>query len=447
MKPTLTEQTGELVALVREGRVAAFVDRATQLPAADIADVLIELRAAERRALVLQLPARVAAHALLELPRDYHPERLLTEIGAERSARLVAELEDDDAASLLGRLSPDERRAVLDRLPDAAALTQLLAHDTRSAGGLMTSRLVTVSEGDSIGLATEAVRRQAAAFGDLTEIFVVDAERRLRGVLSVKQLLLALPSLLVRDVMTRAVVHVGPEEDHQLVARVIARYNLASVPVVDPVGRLLGCVTADDVRGVTVDEATDDLLRFGGVSVGEARDARWTAAVRSRLPWLYTNLLPAFGAAAVVYFFKGAVLRIVTLAVWMPVVAGVGGNAGTQALATSVRRLILEPARSSGLRALILREAATGTINGAGIGAVVGVVAVLLGETWKLGLVVAIAMAMNLVLAAIAGAIFPILLRQLGRDPALASPVLVTAFTDATGFAILLGLASAILLK
>ena len=446
MKTALTDQTGELVALVREGRVAAFVDRAAQLPAADVADVLLELGVMERQVLVMQLPPRLAAHALLEMPRDARAERILAELGAERAVRLVAELEDDDAAALLGRLSPDERRALLDRLADPAALNELLAHGARSAGGLMTSRLVTVSELDPIGLAVEAVRRQAAVIGDLTEIFVVDAERRLRGVLSLQQLLRASPAQLVRDVMSRTTVHVGPDEDHQLVARVIARYNLSSVPVVDRAGRLLGRVTGDDVRDVTVDEATDDLLRFGGVLVGEGVDATWSSAIRSRLPWLYTNLLPAFGAAAVVYFFKGSVLRIVTLAVWMPVVAGVGGNAGTQALATSVRRLILHPERSARLWGLIAREAATGAVNGIGIGAVVGGVAVLLGETWKLGLVVSVAMAANVALAAIVGAALPVVLRRLGRDPALASPVVVTALTDATGFALLLGLASAILL-
>ena len=446
MKTALNDQTGELVALVREGRVAAFVDRAAQLPAADVADVLLELGVMERQVLVTQLPPRLAAHALLEMPRDARAERILAELGAERAVRLVAELEDDDAATLLGRLSLDERRALLDRLADPAALNELLAHGARSAGGLMTSRLVTVSELDPIGLAVEAVRRQAAVIGDLTEIFVVDAERRLRGVLSLQQLLRASPAQLVRDVMSRTTVHVGPDEDHQLVARVIARYNLSSVPVVDRAGRLLGRVTGDDVRDVTVDEATDDLLRFGGVLVGEGVDATWSSAVRSRLPWLYTNLLPAFGAAAVVYFFKGSVLRIVTLAVWMPVVAGVGGNAGTQALATSVRRLILHPERSARLWGLIAREAATGAVNGIGIGAVVGGVAVLLGETWKLGLVVSVAMAANVALAAIVGAALPVVLRRLGRGPALASPVVVTALTDATGFALLLGLASAILL-
>ena len=445
MRSALIDQTAELVALVREGRLAAFIDRAWTLPAADLADVLVEVPAAERPGLVTRLPPRLSAPALVEMARDAHPEAILASVGTMYASQLIAVLEDNDAANLLGRLSIAERRPILDGLADHAALDHLLSHHSGSAGALMSARMVVVSELDSIALALEAVRRQAAAIGDLSEIFVIDAARRLSGVLSVKQLLLAPPGSLVREAMVRGAVRVGPGEGQVLVAQVIARYSLGSVPVVDEAGRLLGRVTADDVRDITVDEATEDLLQFGGVSPRETVNANWALAVRSRLPWLYANLAPAFGAAAIVYFFKGSLLRIVTLAVWMPVVAGVGGNAGTQALATAVRRLVLHPARPERLRSLMLREAAVGATNGVAIGAIVAAVAVLVGESWKLGLVVMLALTANLTLAGVAGAAIPIGLKRLGRDPALASPVLVTALMDACGFALLLGLASAIL--
>ena len=311
----------------------------------------------------------------------------------------------------------------------------------------MTSRLVAVSELDPIGLAIEAVRRQAAAIiGDLTEVFVVDSARRLTGVLSVQQILLAAPTALVRDVMGPASIRVGPRDEQRYVARVITRYNLSSVPVVDPGGRLLGRITGDDIRDATVNDAIEDLLRFGGVSTREAPSVSWNVAVRSRLPSLYTNLLGAFGAAAAVYFFQGTLQRVVTLAVWMPVVAGVGGNAGTQALAASVRRLAVSPGQRAGLGRRVAQEAAIGGANGLAIGMVVGAVSVLLGESWKLGLVVAIAMVANLVVASIVGVTIPMILRKVGRDPALASPAFVTAMMDACGFVLLLGLASALLL-
>ena len=445
MKPSGLE-TEELVALVREGRLATVVDRAWNLAAADLADVLAALPAGERPRLVAALPAALAAHALIEMSAGSQPESILGALGPEHCARLIAELEDDDATDLLGRLAPDERQPILACLGNPAVLGQLLIYPANSAGGLMTSRLVTVSELDSVGLAIEAVRRQAAAIGDLTEIFVVDSAQRLTGVLSVQQILLASPAALVRDVMGRAPGRVGPQDDQQHVAQLIARYGLSSLPVVDATGHLLGRVTADDVRDVTVNDAIEDLLRFGGVSTREAPRVSWNVAVRSRLPSLYTNLLAAFGAAAVVYFFKGTVQRVVTLAVWMPVVAGVGGNAGTQALAASVRRLAVNPGRDSRLRRGMLQEAAIGAANGVAIGVVVAAVSVLLGESWKLGLVVMLAMVANLILACIAGATIPSILQKIGRDPALASPVFITAITDACGFALLLGLASAVLL-
>jgi magnesium transporter len=446
MSPSVSSQAGELVALVREGHLNAFIDRAWAIPAADLADAFALLPLAERERLVAVLPPRLAAHGLVELAASSRAEITLGALDPQHAARLISELEDDDAADLLGRLPPAKRRAILACVGNAVALDRLLVYEPKSAGGLMTARMVTVTDAEPVGLAIEAVRRQAAATGDVTEIFVTDSERRFRGLLSIKQLLLASPTHPVRDVMTPHSIHVGPAEDQQVIARVIARYNLSSVPVVDRGGRLLGRVTADDVRDVAVDEAADDLLRFGGVSVHEPLDATWVASVRTRLPSLYTNLLAAFGAATVVYLFRGSVLRIVTLAVWMPVVAGVGGNAATQALATSVRRLVIGDIRGVGLRRIVAREALTGAANGLAIGIVIAMLAVLLGESWKLGLVVMLAMVINLLLAGAVGAAIPVLLKRTGRDPALASPLLVTSITDAIGFALLLGLASALLL-
>ncbi|HEY8061428.1 MAG TPA: magnesium transporter [Gemmatimonadales bacterium] len=440
-------EAGELVALVREGRIATVVDRARHLAAADLADVLAALPGGERLRIVAALPARLAAHALIEMSPPSRPEAILSALGADHCGRLIAELDDDDATDLLGRLAPSERQRILASLGNPVVLGRLLVYPPDSAGGLMTSRLITVSELDPIGLAIEAVRRQASAvIGDVTEIFVVDTLRRLTGVLSVQQILLASPAAVVRDVMAPAPIRVGPNDEQRHVARIITRYNLSSVPVVDSGGRLLGRITGDDIRDATVNDAIEDLLRFGGVSTREAPSVSWHVAVRSRLPSLYTNLLAAFGAAAAVYFFQGTVQRVVTLAVWMPVVAGVGGNAGTQALAASVRRLAVSREHRAGLGQRIAQEAAIGGANGLAIGMVVGAVAVLLGESWKLGVVVAIAMVANLVLASVVGVTIPVILKKAGRDPALASPAFVTAMMDACGFVLLLGLASAVLL-
>lgn len=441
---TSGRETGELVTLAREGRTAAFVDRALMLPAADLGEVLSRLPDSLQLDLVRVLPARLAARALVEMAPAARPERLLSRLDSARGASLLAELEDDDAADLLGRLTPDQRQPILAHIDDASALGRLLGYPATSAGGLMTTRLVIAHELDSVGLALESVRRQTAAVADLTEVFVIDTARRLTGVLSLQGILLAPRESLVRDVMAPATVQVGPGEDQAGVARLIARYDLTSVPVVDDAGRLLGRVTAADARDAAASDAVDGLLRFGGVSTREAPPVPWTMAVRSRLPSLYVNLITAFGAAAVVYFFQGTVQRMVTLAVWMPVVAGVGGNAGTQSLAASVRRLLASAEPPSRLRSLVMREALIGAANGLAIGVVVSLVAVLLGESWRLGLVVLLALEGNLVLSSILGVAIPTMLRRAGRDPALASPVVVTALTDGFGFALLLGLASLI---
>src|SRR5690606_2160573 len=188
---------------------------------------------------------------------------------------------------------------------------------------------------------------------------------------------------------------------------IMARYNVPSVPVVDPRGRLIGRVTYDDVIDVAEMEATEDLLRFGGVSPDEELGGRWTGAVRSRLPWLYINLLTAFLAAAIVFLFRDAIEAHSALAVWMPIIAGMGGNAGTQALAVTVRRLSLQQVPRDRLRAMIVKELAVGLVNGVAIGLVIALVAVLVGEPARLGLIVFLAMSGNLVVAGFAGSFVP----------------------------------------
>jgi magnesium transporter len=436
----------ELVLLVREGRIEAFLQRAWELEPADLADVLATLDEDERLALVRILPPELSSQALVELPADAHAEDIVAALDTEQAAEIVDELEDDDAADLLGELEPEEQERILAGVEDRADVDRLLRYDEETAGGLMTTYLVTVTDLDTVGLALEAVRRQAEDVDDVTEIFVVDTARRLVGTLSFKQLVVTPQVRLVRDVMEDADIRVGAEVDQEEVARIMSRYDLVSLPVVDATGRLLGRVTYDDVSDVTEAEATEDLLRFGGVSPDEELSARWSSSVRSRLPWLYVNLLTAFLAASVVLLFKGAIEKITTLAIWMPIVAGMGGNAGTQALAVSVRRLSLGQVPVDRSRSIISKEIVVGIINGIAIGIVVASVSVLLGESWRMGLVVFLAMSGNLLVAGFAGSFIPVVLERLDVDPAIASSVFVTTFTDVCGFGLLLGLATAILL-
>jgi magnesium transporter len=226
----------------------------------------------------------------------------------------------------------------------------------------------------------------------------------------------------------------------------MARYNVPSIPVVDRDGRLLGRITFDDVSDVVEMEATEDLLRFGGVSRSEDLGARWFEAVKTRLPWLCVNLVTASVAGGVVAYFQPNISRFIALTVWMPVIAGMGGNTGTQALAVTVRRLALGMISRDDFRRVIVKEALVGVTNGIALGLLATAVALLTGKSAMFGLLVFLAMAGNLLVAGFMGASIPLVLKRLNIDPAIASSIFVTAFTDVCGFALLLGLGGMLLL-
>jgi len=446
MSPQQTGAVESMAALLRRGRFDAFLAAAVQLDPADLADVLAALNDEERVSVVRRLPPELASQALVEMPEDTHAEDTLAALHPSEAAEIVQQLEDDDAADILGELAPEHQARILAEVKDRADVEQLLRYHEESAGGLMTGHLVMVLHGETVGQALESVRRQAEDVEDFSQVFVVDEGRRLVGVLSFKTLVVSGPDRLVSEVMEEADVTVGPQEDQEDVARLMARYNVPSIPVVDPDGRLLGRVTFDDVIDVVEAETTEDLLRFGGVSADEELGATWRDAVRSRLPWLSVNLLTAFLAASVVVFFQDTIARTVALAAWMPIIGGLGGNAGTQALAVTIRRLALGQIPADRTVRVIQKELAVGATNGLLLGFAVGAVAVMTGQGATLGLVVFLAMAGNLLVGSFAGAFMPLLLERLRVDPAVASSVFVTAFTDMCGFALLLGLAGSLLL-
>ncbi len=436
-----------MVDLVRKGEMALFVRRAHDFEPADLADVLTALDDKERLAVVEALPAELSSQALAEMPEEAHASETLAALDPGRAAAIVRELDDDDAADILGELDPSQQEQILSGMREERTdVDRLLRYDEETAGGRMTSHVVTVPASATAEQALEEIRRQAEEVEHFYQVFVVDRDRKLVGVLPFKDLVISRPERPVRSFMTDADIFVTPDLDQEEVARLMARYNLPSVPVVDDLGRLLGRVTFDDVIDVVEAETTEDLLKFGGVSPDEDLAAGWKDAVRSRLPWLSLNLLTAFLAGGVVYFFQSTIQQTLALAVWMPVIAGMGGNAGTQALAVTVRRLALGLIPVDVFTRVVGKEILVGITNGIVMGLAVGTVAALLGEGPRLGIVVFMAMAGNLMVAGFAGAFIPIVLERLGVDPAVASSIFVTAFTDVCGFLLLLGLAGAVLL-
>ena len=444
-QPTRTEVIAELL---RTGKIDEFIAAAHELEPADLADVLSELDDAERLAAVSALPPELSGEALVEMAEEEHAEDTLAALHPDRAAEIVEELADDDAADLLGNMDEHTAERILAQVdsPERADVEKLLRYDEYSAGGLMTTRLVTVADDATAAQAIEAIRKQSEEDEGFIQVYVTDREGHLHGVVPLKGLVTSPSERPVREFMEDADIRVHPEEGQERVAALMSRYNLLEVPVVDGNTRLLGRVTFDDVIDVVEAEATEDLLKFGGVSADEDIAAPWQDAVKSRLPWLYVNLLTAFMAASVVGIFQGTIARMTVLALWMPVIAGMGGNAGTQALAVTVRRLALGLVPVGQRRRVVGKELLVGLINGLGNGLVVLAVAALFGMGIKFAGVVFFAMTANLMVAGFAGAFVPLMLEKFKIDPAIASSIFVTTFTDMCGFFLLLGLATKFLL-
>ena len=434
-----------MVELVRSGRMAAFIERAHDLEAADLADVLASLDEHERVAVVRSLPPELSSQALAEMPVEEHAEDTLAALAPEQAAEIVDELEDDDAADLIGELDPVTQEHILSELEDRAEVDRLLRYDDKTAGGLMTTHLMKVRVSDTVAEALEEIRRRSEVVEDFYQIFVVDQSDTLVGTLPLKQLVTSGPDRPVREFLEEADIRVAPDLDQEEVARVMARYNLASVPVVEASGRLIGRVTFDDVTDVVEQETTEDLLRFGGVSGQLSGD--FGGAVRSRLPWLLINLLTAFVAKSVIDAQQDVIRQLPLIAAWLGVIAGMGGNAGTQALAVTVRRVALGLIAPGDAKQVIVNELAVGALNGVANGLLVAAVALLTHSgNATLGLVVGLAMVGNLVVAGASGAVIPLVLHRLKVDPAVASSIFVTTFTDVFGFGLVLLLARLLLL-
>jgi len=445
MSPRATKKPLSMVELLRAGRIDEFVKRALDLEPVDLADVLSSLDDAERLTAVRALPPEVSGEALTEMPEEEHAEDTLAALEPEQAADIVDEMADDDAADILQDLDPEEQERILSEVEDRSDVDRLLAYDEESAGGLMTTHVVTVFDTATAGQAIEEIRRQAEEMEGFYQVFVVDQGHHLLGLLPLQGLVTSPPDRRVREFMEAADITVTPDRDQEDVARLMARYNVPSVPVVDANGVLLGRVTFDDVIDVVEAETTEDLLQFGGVSADEELGAPWTDAVRSRLPWLYVNLLTAFAAASVVLVFSDAIQELKWLAVFMPIIAGMGGNAGTQALAVSVRRIALGQVPVGHEFRIVGKEVLVGLANGFASALVAGSIGWLAAGP-QFGGVVALAMTGNLAVAGFAGAFVPLLLERLRIDPAIASSVFVTTFTDMCGFFLLLGMATHFLL-
>ena len=418
------------------------------LHASDIADLIEHLEDDQRLLLLRRMPADVAADALAEMEEVERPADLLLQLERRRIGEIVGEMADDDAADIIGELEPEQQAEVLSAVaaPDAVHIVQLLHHDEDTAGGIMTHDMLAIKSDLTASEAIDEIRRQAKGDIDFYTIFVVEPDQSLVGVVSLQDLVVSEPGVELSAIIEEPSAIVPLDMDQEEVSRILSRYNLASIGVVDEAGRLVGRVTFDDVIDVMEAESTEDILRFAAVSDEEHVLGSTVDAIRSRLPWLLLNLVTASLGAFVVWSFQETIETLVLLAVMMPIVAGLGGNAGTQALAVTIRRISLADESLGERWSVVRKEALVGLLNGLAVGALAFALGyVLLGQGPLFGVVVLLAMWGNLIVASFAGAFIPIFLESVGVDPAVASSVFVTALTDLTGFLLLLGLAAAVL--
>ena len=446
--PDLQER---MATLISEGDVSTLEAVLEGLHPSDIADVVEALGDELRLALVRALPTELASETLAEMEEGEIRAELLTALAPAEGAELLHELSDDDATDLVGELAPEAQDRLLAALPtdEAGDIRGLLRYDEDTAGGIMTTALVSVLGHVTAGEAIEAVRVRGREVEDFYTVFVVDEDTKLLGTVPLDDLILSDTGHRIRDLVEPTVASVLPQADQEQVSHMIARYNLASLPVVSADGVLLGRITFDDVIDVIEAESTEDLLLFSGVSEAEELRGSSFDAVRARLPWLLLNTMTASLAAGVVWLFRSQIATATLLAVIMPVVAGLGGNAGQQALAVTVRRLATSAGPLEARGRVVGKEIQVALFNGGAIGLLVAgaaaMLALAMGVDARLGVVVLLAMWGNIAMAGFAGSFIPTFLDRLGQDPAVASTVFLTALTDVTGFLLLLGLATVIL--
>ena len=446
----LQARVTRLESLLESGNEAELREFLEELHPSDIADLIEHFDEEEDRVRILDLlPVELASETLAEMEAHEHPEDILVAMEPDRIGALLEELSSDDAADLIGELEPEDQARVLATLApvDAGELRELLSYPEDSAGGLMTTEVVAISVHLTAAEALQEVRRQAGEIGgDFYNIFVVDLLRRLQGQVGLQELVLADPDQRIAELVEPPVVTLPVDMDQEDVGRLIGRYNEPSVAVVGPNGILMGRVTWDDVLDVMEAEQTEDILRLAGIGGEEEVQGHWYDAVRSRLPWLTLNTLTAALGAFVILQFTDTIDQMVALAAILPVIAALGGNAGTQTLAVTVRRLALTRETAARRWRVAGKEVVVGLLNGLVLGTIVGGASWLIFDTPMLGVVVLLAMWGNLMVASFAGAIVPVFLERMGADPAVASSVFVTAVTDVAGFFFLLGLATRFLL-
>ncbi|MET0268971.1 MAG: magnesium transporter [Sphingomonas sp.] len=409
---------------------------------ADLADLFELAPSEQRRPLASALAEMLDGDVFAEM-NDWVREELIDALAPHEVAEIATNLDTDDAVAIIEDMEEDDQRAVLRAMEpdDRAAIEEALSFPEESAGRLMQRDLIAVPEHMTVGDVLDYLRRNEDLTTDFWEIFVVDAGHHPIGTCKLSWLMRTPRGVAVADVMAREQTLIPVDMDQEEVALRFQKYALISAAVVDQAGRLVGMITVDDIVHIIQEEAGEDILRLSGAGDGDINEPILTT-VRTRLTWLVINLGTAAISASVVGLFQGTISQLVVLAVLMPIVSAMGGNAGTQTMAVSVRALALNQLTSSNTKRIIFREFRIAMMNGACLGLLLGTTVYLIYGMTSLAIVICVSMVINNLIAGLAGVLVPVSLDKAGADPAVSSAVFVTTATDVMGFFSFLGLAA-----
>lgn len=432
--------------LLRRRAYPNLVRLLSKLHGNDCAEILSHLTLSEQCRLLEHLPDLELTTTIFSYLDEESRLKLIPHLSTPRLVAIIRLLPPDDAVDILGDMPPERLQEMLDQLPETLAkqINQLLAYDPQTAGGLMTTHYFVLNDTCTVAEALQRIRRAGTA-ETVFYLYVVDAEHRLVGVVSLRQLVMAEPDSLLRDLMETEVISITTDEDQAQIARLITQYDFLALPVVDRSHHLVGIVTVDDIIDVLSEEATEDMLRMAGVNPDEMLQASSRRTIRHRLPWLSVSWVGGLLASYVIDAHEETLSRLVMLAAFFPVITGMGGNAATQSLAIAVRGLATGSLNPRQFGATFLKEGRVGLSLGAIYGLLLGSVALVWQASPKLGLVVGIAIWAAMSIAATLGGLLPLMFARLRIDPAVASGPFLTTAIDVIGLAIYLATAKLLL--
>ncbi len=414
----------------------------------DIAESFEELEN-EELSRVFELMSDEQKASIMEQADEDLQKRIFEFIDDEEAIDILGHMSPDDIADILGYIDIQKSKSILTKMKRSQAnkIRELLGYEEDSAGGIMTTQYIAFKENLEIKDVISKIKIIAPKTEVIETIFVVNAKKELVGEADLRDILIASDTTYLSEIMNENVISVYPEEDQEDVARLVSKYDLKVVPVINKRKNLLGIITIDDIIDVIQEENTEDILKLGGASDEEDIYSEFMVSVKKRLPWLTINLGTAFLAAFTVGIFSDTIDKVVALAATMPVVSGMGGNAGTQSLTITIRALALGEIDLKDTLKIVSKNFLVGMINGGVLGILCGIVMYILYRNIYLGWIIFLAMVGNLVLACMIGFLVPITLKTLKIDPAMASAVLLTTVTDVCGFFLFLGLATIFLDK